>query len=236
MRPGFGEVPSVDRVYITPDMRAVQILRTVVAAFALLSVNCPAQLSFRQPSVDLKLPIDSQEGVAEFPFVNVGGTVVRVLRIDTECECIQASPTAGSIEGGGTGKITLRFRTRKRNGIENIRANIVTDIGSYPIVAAASVSSYIEITPNVLRWGSAETRDAKECIVTASGLGHFIITKVTALNGTRVEVFPLDDLPSHRLRVKVPVEDAVFSDTILISAVLAGTGETKLYDLQVRAE
>jgi hypothetical protein len=195
------------------------------------------QLVFDQPQVEIALPVDSQEGRATFPFRNTSPAAVRILEVKTECDCIQASLPTRVIGPGQTGEIVLKFRPKPRNGTELLHAQVIADNGeTHDISVNVTSRSYIDVRPLTLQWRKGEKRDTREFIVSSSGLAKLQFSRVTAIKGSKVEIVRGDDPTSIRVSVTAPAPDGPFQDTLVVSAVLADTGETRIYDLHVRGE
>ncbi len=128
------------------------------------------QLVFEQSRIESELPIDNQEAKAVFLFKNTSQSTVRVLEVRTECDCIQTSMPTHGIEAGKTGEITLRFRSKLRNGTDVVRATVVTDSNeTHEISVSTKLRSYIEAKPLSLHWLKGGIREAKEFIVSSTG-------------------------------------------------------------------
>ena len=196
-----------------------------------------AQLVFDQPSVGVELPVDGQEAKAVLRFRNNSESMVRILEVRTECDCIQTSVSPNGIEAGKSGEITLQFRSKLRNGTDMVRAKVVADNGEiYEISVSAKLRSYIEVTPLALHWMKGEKREAKEFIVRSTGLEKLHFSKVAAVKDSKVEIQRGEDPTVIHVRVTPPAGESPFRDVLVISAVVEGTNETKLYDLQVSAD
>lgn len=187
--------------------------------------------------VEIELPIDMQKVDVAFPFKNASGSTVRIREIVAECDCVQTMVEPSEIEPGQTGEIRLQFRAKVRSGTEVIRAEVITD-GSetYPISVTAKLSSHIEVTPRTLDWKKGESREPREFVVSATGLGKLRFTHVAAVRDAKVEMFPGEDSTSIRILVTPPSGDKRFQSVVLVTATLEETGETKVYDLHVRGE
>ena len=208
----------------------------IAACGALPSLHA-AQLAFERPQVELELPMDSQEGRAVFLFRNSSLFAVRILEVKTECDCIQTSVTPAIVGAGQTGEITLRFHSKLRNGTDLVRAKVVADNGeTYEIAVAAKLHSYIEVSPRALHWMKGEKRDAKEFVVSSTGLAKLKFSKVAAVKDSKVEMLRDSDPASIRIHVTPPAGDRPFQDILVVSAVVEGTNETKVYDLHLRGE
>jgi hypothetical protein len=195
------------------------------------------QLAFDRPHVELELPIDSQEGRTGFPFRNTSLFEVGFLEVKTECDCIQTSVTPAVVAAGQTGEVALKFRSKLRNGTELVHAKVVVGNDEmHEISVRAKLRSYIEVRPLALHWRNGEKWEAREFIVSSTGLGKLQFTKVAAVKDSKVEVRPGKEPESIRVLVTPPAGDRPFRDIVVVSAVLESTGETKLYDLHVRGE
>jgi len=196
-----------------------------------------AELVFYHPSVEVHLPIDSQEAKAVFLFTNPSQSAVRVLEVRTECDCIQTSMPAHEVEAGKTGEITIRFRSKLRNGTDVVRAKVVTESNEiHEISVSAKLRSYIEVSPLTLHWMKGEKRDAKVFIVSSTGLGKLNFTKVASVKNSKVEIQRDENPTAIQVHVTPPAGADLFQDILVVSAVVEGTSETKLYNLHVSAE
>ena len=118
-----------------------------------------------------------------------------------------------------------------------VRAKVVADNGEiYEISVSAKLRSYIEVTPLALHWMKGEKREAKEFIVSSTGLEKLHFSKVAAVKDSKVEIQRGEDPTVIHVRVTPPAGESPFRDVLVISAVVEGTNETKLYDLQVSAD
>lgn len=194
------------------------------------------ELVFDRPRVEVTLPTDSNEAKVAFPFKNTSSSSVRIREIRTDCDCIQASGPTQEIDAGKTGEITLNFRSKLRNGTDRFRAVVSADNGEFQeISVTARLRSYVEVQPLTLRWRKGEKREPREFVVSSTGLGKLRFTKVVA-NDSKVEILSARDPETIRVVVTPPTGDPPFRDTVIVSAVLEGTGETRVYDLHVRGE
>ena len=141
------------------------------------------------------------------------------------------------VEAGKTGEVTLSFRSKLRNGRDIIRAKVVADNGEiYEISVSAKLRSYIEVSPQKLYWMKGEKRDAKEFIVSSTGLGKLNFSKVVAVKNSKVEIQQGEDPATIRVHVTPPAGESPFQDILVVSAVVDETNVTKLYDLHVSAD
>lgn len=217
-------------------MRAIRLSGAIGAAL-LLATCCEAQLSFQRSTAELKLPVDVQEAAAEFVFTNTGISPVRLLRVETECDCIQTSIPGHAIGANETGVVSLKFRSKLRNGTEVVRARVIADNGEiHEISVNAKLRSNIEVTPQSLHWMKGEKSDAKEFTISSTGLRKLQFSRVSAVNGSKVELRRGEDPSTIRVRVTPPAADSPFRDVLLVSAVLEGTDETRIYDLHLRRD
>jgi hypothetical protein len=210
----------------------------LIGAYFLLSLSLGAtELGFDQPHVEVMLPIDVQEAEVAFPFKNKSATTIKILEIRTECDCIKSSIPTHAIGANETGVLSLNFHSKLRNGTEVVRAKVVADNGeTHEISVSAKLRSYIDVKPLSLHWMKGEKRDAKEFIVSSTGLAKLQFTKVAAVNDSKLELLRDSDPATIRVRVIPPAGDRPFHDILVVSAVVEGTNETKIYDLQVRVE
>ena len=194
-------------------------------------------LIFEQANVDITLPIDQSDAEAAFIFKNSANVEVRILEIETDCECVKTAFTPPIVASGQSGQVTLRFRTKLRNGTETVRVKVVADNGEiHEISVSAKLRSYIEVRPQALRWMKGEKRDAKEFTISSTGLGKLNFIKVTAVKATKAEIYRGKDPSSIRIQVTPPTSDGPFQDVLLVSAEIEGTNETRLYDLHLKAD
>lgn len=148
-----------------------------------------SQLVFSQPHIALELPLDTPQVSVAFTFKNAAESLVRILEIRTECNCVQTSMVPLAVEAGRTSEIVLRFRARLRNGTDAIRAEVITDRNeNYPISVTAKLRSYIEVTPRTLHWRKGEPREPREFIVSPTGLGKLRFTHVGAVKDIKAEM------------------------------------------------
>lgn len=196
-----------------------------------------AQLEFAQPHVTIELATDKQAATATFPFTNISPTLVDIRDIQTECDCVQAEAMPTSVGSRQSGRVSVNFRARVRNGTELVRAKVITDAGEiYPISVTANVHSYVDIAPLTLHWRKGELREGREFVVSSTGLGKLRFTHVAAVRDAKVEMFPGEDSSSIRVLVTPPSGDKRFQSVVLVTATLEETGETKVYDLHVRGD
>jgi hypothetical protein len=194
-------------------------------------------LVFKHPHVEIEPPIDQQEQSVDYEFINTGPSSVAILEVRTECDCIQTLVKPAVVAAGAAGVVTLRFRTRVRNGTEIIRSKVVTDDGEvHEISATAKLRSYVEISPGVLNWKRGEPRTPKEFAVSATGLAKVAFSKVTTVKGSQIEILRKSDDQSILVQVTPPQDDRPFRDILLVSALVGGAGETRVYDLQLSGD
>lgn len=192
---------------------------------------------FDKPQIELALPVDVNEGSVSFPFRNTSSNSVKIFNVRTACDCIQSSAPEQEIGAGKIGEIKLNFRSKLRNGADLLRAVVAFNNDEFhEIAVSVKLRSLIEVQPLTLRWMKGEKRDAKEFIISSTGLAKLQFAKVTAVKDSKLAVLRDSDPATIRVRVTPPAGDRPFQDILVVSAELEGTGETKVYDLHVRAE
>lgn len=199
--------------------------------------ECHGTLRFELPILELSLPVDVHQASASFPFINAGESPIRILRIDTECDCSYAFASPDRLAFGQSGEVVLQFRARKRHGTETIRATVVTDGGgSHDISVITKLKSYIEADPESLVWKKDEAREPKEFTIRSTGLGKLRFTKATATSGAQADLISDGTHQMIRVQVTPPAGKKPFRGGVLLIAAVEETGETKMYDLHVRGE
>jgi len=198
--------------------------------------NTP-RLAIAQPHREIELPIDGQESDIVYSCKNVSDNTIEIREIKTECDCTQAFVIPSALEAGQSGEITLRFRAKFRNGTELIRAQVITDRNeTYDISASAKLRSYVEVIPRILQWRKGEKHVAKEFIVSSTGLAKLSFFRVSAVKDSKVEIQRSKDPATIRIHVTPPAGEIPFRDILVVSAVVEGSNETKLYDLPVNGD
>ena len=210
----------------------------VIVVYFVLSLSLGAtQLVFDRPQVEVELPTDNQEANLVFPFRNTSTSSIRIIEVRTECDCIQTSLPPHEVEAGKTGEVTIRFRSKLRNGTDTIRAKVITENDEiHEISVRVKLRSYIDVSPLTLHWMKGERRDAKEFIVSSTGLAKLQFSKVSAVKNSKVEIQRGEIPTAIHVHVAPPAGVDPFQDILVVSAVVEGTNETKLYDLHVSAE
>ena len=102
------------------NTRIVLILITLLCFGSLSAGRKTGKLQFDHTSYDFgSVSSQTEEIVHDYTFVNTTGEAVAILSVSTGCGCARPVYPVEPIASGGTGKITITYRTKGQEGEVN---------------------------------------------------------------------------------------------------------------------
>jgi len=213
LRPLFLEVVSV--AYF-------RLRFTVGLLFVVLPSLCVAQLVVDKPVQEITADFFQGQAEAVFMVSNRGDQVVKILRVQSSCDCTVAELHDRELSPQESVQVRLAFKFGNRVGEQMKTVTLVTDSKDFARVVLTLkvvIPQAITFKPAVLIWRPEEFRDPKEVLMTVSQDPRVKLVGFGKIaNGLTVETHPvakrpglkrLRILPAHDLRAgmyKVPVK------------------------------
>jgi hypothetical protein len=135
---------------------------------------CAAQgLIWDATAKEAKLPALATHFDVQFSYRNAAGHDVKILHIDTNCDCLNATPSAKVLAPGASGTLTARFTVGDRIGLYERTVTVLTSESATPtrLTVRIEVPETASIAPRAIEWalnGAAEERAVE--IAIAEGL------------------------------------------------------------------
>lgn len=91
---------------------------------------------------------------AEFHFANTSGKPVRILGVESNCDCLAAKADQAVYAPGASGTVSTRFTIGDRVGLYERRIKVVTDEGHAPVhlLLRLMVPELVVLTPRNVAW------------------------------------------------------------------------------------
>jgi hypothetical protein len=142
----------------------------LIAALVLTAVPAAA-LEWKTTHLDLKPAPLQKTMTAAFEFTNTSDKPVKITRVDSSCDCLEATPSASVIAPGATGRIDAHFNLADRYGTLRRTLVVQTDEGTGPatLTVVLEVPETATLTPRSVEWkiGAAPTEQAVDVTVAA---------------------------------------------------------------------
>lgn len=122
---------------------------------------------------------------ATFPFTNTGDKPVRILEVESNCDCLEAGADRQVYTPGESGVIRTRFTIGDRLGPYERRIKVVTDESHEPVrlLVRVEVPVLVVLTPSSVTWKINEPATEKSVdLVVIPGL-LIGISRVQSTNG-----------------------------------------------------
>ncbi len=130
---------------------------TVVGALPCVALEWKEQtLNFTTAPFQL-----TQEAV--FSFTNTGHKPVRILEVESNCDCLDAAADRELYPPGATGVIKTNFHVGDRLGLYERRIKVVTDEGPEPVrlLVRIEVPELVQLNPHSVAWKLQEPATEK---------------------------------------------------------------------------
>lgn len=136
----------------------------LILLFALLTLPATA-LEWKTKSLTATTAPFQRTQDAVFEFKNTGPQPVKILDLETSCDCLEATAAETVYAPGATGTIKARFTVGDRLGVYDRYVTVVTDEGPEPVRLhlEIEVPDIVVLTPRSLDWKIGEA--AREKIV-----------------------------------------------------------------------
>ncbi len=156
-------------------------MKSLAAAILLLSVAVPVvALEWKTQHLSLSPAPLQKNAEAYFEFTNSSVKPVTILRVDSSCDCLEATPSAKVIAPGASGRINARFSLADRYGQLRRTILITTDESASPVALTVQldVPEAVALTPRSLEWKLAGENTEQAVEITVAPEVSLIITEV----------------------------------------------------------
>lgn len=118
-----------------------------------------------------------------FPFTNRGTKPVTIQRVDSSCDCLEATASATTVGPGASGAINARFTVGDRFGVYRRTISVVTDEGAEPVALQVEldVPEVARLAPRSVEW---KLQAAAEPQVVAITVAEGIDLSINSVQGT----------------------------------------------------
>lgn len=143
-------------------------MKLLPAPLLLLAVTavCASALEWKTTHLELKVAPLQKTTEAWFEFTNSSPRAVKITRVDSSCDCLDATPSATVIAPGASGRINAHFSLADRYGVLRRTILVTTDEGTAPtaLTAQLEVPETATLAPRSVEWklGAALTSQAVE--------------------------------------------------------------------------
>ncbi len=156
----------------------------LVALFALLALR-GAALEWKAVTVSVStVPFQATQDVV-FEFKNIGVTPVRILDVQTNCDCLAADPDRKTYAPGARGTIKASFTIGDRAGPYERIITVVTDDSPAParLTVRIEVPEIALLAPRSVAWKVNDPAVEKTVEVTAHAGLEITFAEAVATNG-----------------------------------------------------
>jgi hypothetical protein len=111
-------------------------------------------LEWRTQQLVLKTVPLQRTAETAFDFTNNSGKTVKIVGLDTSCDCTEAAPNAQTFAPGASGRITARFTLGDRQGTYERTITVTTDETNEPVILRVQldVPELATLTPRSVEW------------------------------------------------------------------------------------
>lgn len=130
-------------------------LRLSLLSFLLGCVLPPcAALEWRARTLEFTTAPFQTAQEATFPFTNTGDKPVRILAVESNCDCLDARADRAVYAPGTSGAIRTSFTIGDRLGLYERRISVVTDENAGPVhlLLRIEVPELVVLTPHSVAW------------------------------------------------------------------------------------
>jgi len=138
--------------------------KTAACLAALLALIGPlSALEWDEKSKSAKLGPLVSEFEVKFAFANKSAHPVRILHVDTNCDCLSAAPDKRVLKPGEQGVLRANFTVGDRVGLYERAITVLTDESAQPqrLIVRVEVPEIATVSPRTLEWSIGD-RDATE--------------------------------------------------------------------------
>lgn len=143
------------------------------AAVWLLAQPAPA-LEWAETSKSAKLDPLAREFAISFAFANQSARPVKILHVDTNCDCLSAAPDKRLLKPGERGVLHAKFTVGDRVGLYERGITVLTDESAQPqkLTVRVEVPEVATVSPRTLEWsiGDKDTAERVALVEIAPGL------------------------------------------------------------------
>lgn len=171
--------------------------------FATLLLRAPA-LEWKEQTLSFTTAPFQATQEAVFHFTNTGAKPVRILEVESNCDCLDATANQQTFAAGESGTIRSSFTVGDRFGLYERRIKVVTDEGPEPVrlLVRIEVPELVTLEPRSVAWKLNEpaTEKAVDLTVTPGVVINFSRVLPTSGDFTaRLEVLE----PGRRYRIQL---------------------------------
>lgn len=130
-------------------------------------------LTWDRQQQQINLPPLATEAEVQYHYRNDSKQAVTILHVETNCECLGATPSRKKLAPGESGTLTARFTVGDRLGLYERHILVLTSESATPtrLTARFEVPEPADISPRSLEWAhGAEAQEKAVKIVLAPGL------------------------------------------------------------------
>jgi hypothetical protein len=144
---------------------------------------------------------------ATFTFTNRGAKPVKILEVESNCDCLDAAADREVYAPGATGTIRTNFHVGDRVGLYERRIRVVTDESPQPVrlLVRIEVPDLVQLTPRSVAWKLQEPATEKLIDLTVIPGVSVTFTEVLPTSGdfaARLET--LESGRRYRIHLKPP--------------------------------
>lgn len=140
-----------------------------------------------------------------FHFTNTGRRAVRILGVESNCDCLVGTASAQIYAPGASGLITASFTIGDRLGLYERRIKVLTDESNEPVQLQVNIEvpEVVALTPRSLAWHLNETGTEKSLAVQVIAGLKINLTRVQVTNdGFAARLVAIEPGRSYRLYLK----------------------------------
>ena len=136
---------------------------SLLPCLAIVTALPCAALDWKQQTLNFTTAPFQLTQEAVFSFTNTGTKPVRILEVESNCDCLDAAADQPVYPPGATGVIKTNFHVGDRLGLYERRIKVVTDEGPEPVrlLVRIEVPEVVQLNPRSVAWKLHEPASEK---------------------------------------------------------------------------
>jgi hypothetical protein len=216
----------------TSRLKTIFFVLGIVMGLAVAPSVSLAALDWRTTVRQMSATAGDKEVMAEFGFSNSGTVPVTITKLETSCDCTQATPSSTIIPPGGSGNIKAVFTLGDRVGRQEKTIQVTTNDPTAErttLVLRVNIAEVVSTTPRVLLWNLQQSPVEKRIEFRGAGnYGILSLSPVPDTPGFKCRLEALPDAQTYRLYVTPISTNAPVSAIIRFTAEVEGRPQSAL--------